>query len=73
MPDNSTWAGMIALNLACHVYCSHCKREIEIDMKSMPPEQTAIGRTFRCSICGRVASPIISHRSANHTYPGAKR
>jgi hypothetical protein len=73
LPDNSTWAGMIALNLSYHVYCSHCDRHAEIDLSSLPPAEKAIGRTFRCSVCKRPGSTVVSHRSANHSYPGAKR
>jgi len=72
MPDNSTWAGMIALNLTVHVYCSHCERDAKIDLAMMPADEKAIGRTFRCVSCDRPASPIVSHQSANYSYPGAK-
>jgi hypothetical protein len=72
MPDNSTWAGMIALNLTLHVYCASCDRNVEIDTTKMPPDGKAIGQTFRCRKCGRPGSNIVSHRSANRSYPGAK-
>lgn len=72
MPDNSTWAGMIAMNLSLHIYCARCNRNVEIDMTTMPPEGKATGQTFRCRQCGRLGQNIVSHRSANHSYPGAK-
>lgn len=72
MPDNSTWAGMIALDNQYHVYCARCERVVEIDMTKMPPDGKAIGASFRCSQCGRRGSTIISKRLANFAYPGSK-
>ncbi|NSZ87591.1 hypothetical protein G6L97_26730 (plasmid) [Agrobacterium tumefaciens] len=72
MVDNSTWAGMIAMTLQMHIYCSHCDRHVEVDMSKFPPEGKAIGATFRCRDCGRPGATTVSHRSANRSYPGAK-
>lgn len=72
MPDNSTWAGVIALNLSYHAYCDHCDRHAEIDMTKMPPEGNAIGRSFRCTTCNRLGSVVVSHRSTNRSYSNAK-
>ncbi|MBO0142239.1 hypothetical protein JZX87_13815 [Agrobacterium sp. Ap1] len=42
-------------------------------MTKMPPEGTSIGQKFRCKECGQQGQNIVSHRSANHSYPGSKR
>ncbi|WP_312405196.1 hypothetical protein [Rhizobium sp.] len=73
MTTNATWGGTVALNLTLHVYCPRCNRSVEIDMTKMPPEGKAIGQTFRCMECGRPGQNIVSHKSANHSYPGSKR
>jgi hypothetical protein len=72
MQDTSTWAGMIVLNLTMHVHCSKCERCIEVEISNMPPEDKPSDAAFRCSQCGRPGSKIVSHRSANYSYPGAK-
>ena len=72
MVSNSTWSGMLALNLHYSVHCEPCDRIVDIDMTKLPPNGKAIGATFRCSQCGRPGRSIVSHKSANHQYPGAK-
>lgn len=67
--DNSTWGGMIAMNLRYHVHCEACDRFVEIDMTRLPPEGGAIGRTFRCSQCGRPGRSVVSSASADKTVP----
>ena len=63
---------MIALNLRYTIYCEPCERAVDLDMTRFPPDGIAIGRTFKCSQCGRKGSSIITHRSADHSYPGSK-
>lgn len=72
MVDNSTWAGMKAMNLRYVVSCSHCDRMVEIDLDKMPPDGSAIGQRFRCSQCGQYGESIVSHRSADKAYPGSR-
>ncbi len=72
MVDNSTWAGMLAMNLHYAIHCEPCDRIVDLDMTKLPPDGKAIGVTFRCSQCGKPGRSIVSHKSANHQYPGAK-
>lgn len=72
MVDNSTWAGMTALNLTVHVYCSNCDRHVEIDLTKLPPNGKAIGAVFRCGECDRPGAMTVSHKSANRSYPGSR-
>lgn len=58
--SNRTWAGMIALGMRLTVSCSPCKRSVEIDMTHLPPDEDAIGRTFRCAKCGGKGHCIVS-------------
>ncbi len=73
MVDNSTWAGMIAMNLQVHVSCDRCERLIEIDMGTLPPNGKAIGAKFRCSQCGKPAGMIVSHKSAARAVPNQRQ
>lgn len=61
--SNRTWAGMIALEMRLTVYCSRCERSVEIDMSRLPPDENAIGRTFRCSNCGEKGHCTVSPKS----------
>lgn len=70
--SNSTWGGMVAMNLLYHVHCDPCGRVVEVDMTKLPPDGNAIGATFRCSECGRPGSSIISHKSAMRSVPGRR-
>lgn len=65
--SNATWAGMIALGLKVTLHCAECRRWVDLDMTRLPPEGKAIGRTFRCSQCGGVASSIVSLRDLKGT------
>ncbi|CDZ43208.1 Hypothetical protein NGAL_HAMBI1146_59810 [Neorhizobium galegae bv. officinalis] len=67
--SNSTWAGMIAMNLRYRVHCEPCDRIVEIDLQNMPPDGNAIGVTFRCSQCGRPGRSIVAPRSAERAVP----
>ncbi len=67
--DNGTWAGMIAMRLRYHVHCDPCERVVEIDMTKLPPDGEAIGRTFRCSQCGRPGHSVVSAKSAERCTP----
>lgn len=70
MPDsNNTWAGMIALNMTVTVYCSPCNRSAKINMTKLPPDGTAIGVRFRCSICGKRGHSIISPPTSELSLP----
>jgi hypothetical protein len=59
-PSTATWGGMITLKHRLTVYCEPCNRSVEIDMASFPPEESAIGRVFRCSLCGGVGRRVVS-------------
>jgi hypothetical protein len=72
MVDNSTWAGMKAMDLRMDIFCSHCERMVEIDIDKMPPEGKALGRRWPCSKCGRDGQVTISHRSATRSVPGLR-
>ncbi|KAA0680254.1 hypothetical protein DTW90_37365 [Neorhizobium sp. P12A] len=50
MVDNSTWAGMKAMNLRYVVACTRCDRMVEIDLDKMPPEGNAINQRFRWAL-----------------------
>lgn len=73
MVSNETWGGAIAMQLRYTVHCNPCKRIVEVDLAKMPPDDSAIGVKFRCTQCGRLGTVTVSHRSADRTYPGAKR
>lgn len=72
MVSNFTWAGMKAMNLRYVVSCTPCDRMVEIDLDTMPPDEIAVARRFRCDQCGQYAESIISHRSSDRTFPGGK-
>lgn len=72
MQSSETWAGMLALNLTLHVHCASCERCAEVDIANLPADGKLADAKFRCSQCGRTGSHIVSHRSANYSYPGAK-
>lgn len=58
---------MIALGLKVTLHCANCNRWVDLDMTKLPPEGKTIGRTFRCSQCGGVASSIVSLRDLKGT------
>jgi hypothetical protein len=72
MVDDSTWAGMKAMQLRDVVSCSPSNRMVELDLEELPPDDNAIGQRFRCSQCGRYAESIVNHRSADKAYPGSR-
>lgn len=72
MVSNETWAGVVALNLRYTVHCEPCERMVDIDAEKMPPDGPALNVTFRCSQCGRPGRTTVSHKSAEHAYPGSK-
>jgi hypothetical protein len=69
MTSNETWAGMIAMNLRYTVHCEPCERFVDIDLAKMPPDGKAIGRTFRCSQCGKPGRSIVSPLGALRSVP----
>jgi hypothetical protein len=71
--SNATWAGMISMGLQYFVYCEPCEKHVEIDMTKLPPDGNAIGRTFRCRICGRPGTSSVNARSVLRTVPGQRQ
>lgn len=58
--STATWGGMLALKNRITAYCDPCKRSVEIDASKFPPDENAIGRTWRCSVCGGIGRCIVS-------------
>ena len=72
MASNETWAGMIAMKLRYTVHCEPCDRFVDIDMTKLPPDENALGRTFRCSQCGRPGTTIVSPLGALRSVPRSR-
>lgn len=66
--NSGTWGGMIAMGLRVDLYCDPCGRHVELDLSTLPPEGSSIGKTFVCA-CGRRVRPIVSPRSVEKAVP----
>ncbi len=69
--NNSTWAGMIAMNLRVDLYCDACGMSEELDLSTMPAEGRAIPIRFKCA-CGRQAGVTVSPRSVARAVPNQR-
>lgn len=64
----STFGSLVQHGYCMDVTCWRCERSVRIDLDTLPPEVSYIGRRFRCS-CGERCMPSISGSSARHREP----
>jgi len=55
----STFGSLVRHGYRMDVHCWRCERSVTIDLTAFAPEQSYIGRRFRCS-CGERCCPTIS-------------